>query len=108
MECWARSRSRGAAYRAAGAENVYPADAQLNLPPVRHSHGIRRLAALEAPRSSFDHARAAIVRQTGRRIGTRQLRALTLSAAQDVDTFYAQRERTDLRAPCAQWKRATS
>ena len=46
------------AYRAAGSENLYPADARLNLPPVRHSHGIRRLAALEAPRSSFEDAQA--------------------------------------------------
>ena len=38
------------AYRAAGSENLYPVDAQLNLPSARHSHGIRRLAALEAPR----------------------------------------------------------
>ncbi len=82
------------AYRAAGCENVYPADAQLNLPPARHSHGIRRLAALEAPRSSFEDAQAAIVRQTGQQIGTRQLRALTLAAAHDIDAFYAQRERT--------------
>ena len=81
-------------YRAAGRENLYPADAQLNLPPVRHSHGIRRLAALEAPRGSFEDAQAAIVRQTGQQIGTRQLRELTLSAAQDVDAFYAQHERT--------------
>lgn len=87
------------AYRAAGSENLYPADARLSLPPVRHSHGIRRLAALEAPRSSFEDAQAAIMRQTGQQIGTRQLRALTLSAAQDVDAFYAQRERT---APEAQ------
>ena len=82
------------AYRAAGSENLYPADARLNLPPVRHSHGIRRLAALEAPRSSFEDGQAAIVRQTGQQIGTRQLRALTLAAAQDVAAFYAQRERT--------------
>jgi hypothetical protein len=82
------------AYRAAGSENLYPADAQLNLPPVRHSHGIRRLAALEAPRSSFEDGQAAIVRQTGQQIGTRQLRELTLAAAQDVGAFYAQRERT--------------
>ena len=82
------------AYRAAGSENLYPADARLNLPPVRHSHGIRRLAALEAPRSSFEDGQAAIVRQTGQQIGTRQLRELTLAAAQDVDAFYAQRERT--------------
>jgi hypothetical protein len=82
------------AYRAAGSENLYPADARLNLPPVRHSHGIRRLAALEAPRSSFEDGQAAIVRQTGQQIGTRQLRELTLAAAQDVDAFYAQRDRT--------------
>ncbi len=82
------------AYRAAGSENLYPADARLNLPPVRHSHGVRRLAALEAPRSSFEDGQAAIMRQTGQQIGTRQLRALTLAAAQDVDAFYAQRERT--------------
>lgn len=82
------------AYRAAGSENLYPADAQLNLPPVRHSHAIRRLAALEAPRSSCEDGQAAIMRQTGQQIGARQLRALTLAAAQDVDAFYAQRERT--------------
>jgi hypothetical protein len=82
------------AYRASGSENLYPADAQLNLPPVRHSHGIRRLAALEAPRSSFEDAQAAIVQATGQQIGTRQLRELTLAAAQDVAAFYAQRERT--------------
>jgi hypothetical protein len=82
------------AYRAAGSENLYPADARLNLPPVRHSHGLRKLAALEAPRSSFEDAQAAIVRQTGQQIGTHQLRELTLAAAQDVDGFYAQRERS--------------
>lgn len=82
------------AYRAARRENRYPADAQLNLPPVRHSHGIGRLAALEAPRSSFEDAQAAIARATGQQVGTRQLRALTLTAAQDVDAFYAQRQRT--------------
>jgi hypothetical protein len=82
------------AYRALGSENLYPADAQLNLPPVRHSHGLRRLAALEAPRSSFEDAQAAIERQTGQRIGTRQLRELTLAATHDVGAFYAQRKRT--------------
>ena len=34
------------------------------------------------------------MRQTGQQIGTRQLRELTLAAAQDVEAFYAQRERT--------------
>ncbi len=81
------------AYRARGAENLYPADAQLNLPVERHSHGIRRLAALEAPRSSFQDAQAAILRQTGQRLGTRQLRELTAATAVDFNAFYEQRER---------------
>ncbi len=80
------------AYRARGAENLYPADAQLNLPAERHSHGIRRLAALEAPRSSFQDAPAAILRQTGQQVGTRQLRELAAAAAAAVDftAFYEQ------------------
>jgi hypothetical protein len=83
------------AYRARGAENLYPADAQLNLPVERHSHGIRRLAALEAPRSSFQDAQAAILRQTGQRLGTRQLRELTAAAAVDFKAFYEQRQPAD-------------
>jgi hypothetical protein len=41
------------AYRAAGASNLHPADAQLNLPEGRHSHGLRRLAAIESVRGSL-------------------------------------------------------
>jgi len=78
------------AYRARGAENLYPADAQLNLPAEKHSHGIRRLAALEAPRPSFQDAKAAILRQTGQRVRTRQLRELTAAAAVDFTAFYEQ------------------
>jgi hypothetical protein len=78
------------AYRARGVENLYPADAQLNLPAGKHSHGIRRLAALEAPRSSFQDAQAAILRQTGERVATRQLRELTAAAAVDFQAFYEQ------------------
>ena len=35
------------AYRRPGQPNLYPADAGLNLPEQRHSHGLRRLAAIE-------------------------------------------------------------
>jgi hypothetical protein len=80
-------------YRARGRENLYPADAQLNLPVEKHSHGMRRLAALEAPRSSFQDAHAAILRQTGQRLGKRQLRELATVAARDFAAFYEQRER---------------
>jgi hypothetical protein len=84
---------RRLAYRARGQENLYPADAQLNLPGEKHSHGMRRLAALEAPRSSFQDAQAAIWRQTGQRLGKRQLRELATAAAVDFKAFYEQRER---------------
>jgi hypothetical protein len=38
------------AYRQRGHENLHPADGVLNLPPESHSHGLRRLTALEAVR----------------------------------------------------------
>jgi hypothetical protein len=77
------------AYRRRGVPNLYPADAVLNLPPVKHSHGLARLAAIEAPRGSFDEATAAVTRATGVRVGKRQLEQLAIAAAADVDAFYA-------------------
>ncbi len=53
------------AHRARGRANLYPADAALNLPAEKHSHGLRRLAAVEAARGSFDDAAAAVERATG-------------------------------------------
>ena len=38
------------AYRKPGRGNLHPADATLNLPAERHSHGLRRLAAVESSR----------------------------------------------------------
>ncbi|MCA1682323.1 MAG: ISKra4 family transposase, partial [Actinobacteria bacterium] len=73
--------------------NLYPADAALNLPTGKHSHGLRRLAAIEAGRGSFEQAGAALERVTGVRVGKRQLEALAVAAAADVAGFYAQRER---------------
>ena len=71
--------------------NLYPADATLNLPVERHSHGLRKLAALEASRGSFDDAVAAICRQTGQRLGKRQVEELAGLAAMDFEDFYAAR-----------------
>jgi len=79
------------AYRRRGSRNLYPADAALNLPAERHSHGLRRLAAAEAARGSFEEAAAALERATGQRLGKRQVEALTDRAAVDVEAFYATR-----------------
>jgi hypothetical protein len=79
------------AYRRRGHANLYPADGQLNLPPERHSHGLRRLAAIEGSRGSFEEATAAIGRTTGQKLGKRQVEALAARAAVDVEGFYATR-----------------
>jgi hypothetical protein len=79
------------AYRAPGAPNVHPADAQLNLPEEKHSHGQRRLAAVESARGSHEDAAAAIARATGVTIGKRQVEELARRAAADIDRFYAGR-----------------
>ena len=79
------------AYRAPGASNLHPADAALNLPEEKHSHGLRKLAAAESARGSFEDAGSAITRATGIRMGTRQVEQLAVRAAADVDAFYAAR-----------------
>ena len=79
------------AYRRRGQPNLHPADAMLNLPTERHSHGLRRLAAEAAAHGSFDHATEAIRRDTGTRSAKRQVEALATRAAADVDDFYATR-----------------
>lgn len=57
------------AYRRKGHANLHPADLALNLPPERHSPGLRRLAAVEAVGGSFEEVRSAIERSTGERLG---------------------------------------
>lgn len=76
------------AYRGRGVSDLHPADGVLNLPVEQHSHGLRRLAAIEAARGSFADAASAITRATGVRIGKRQVEHLAERAAADIDTFY--------------------
>jgi hypothetical protein len=79
------------AYRAPGAPSVHPADAELNLPEEKQSHGLRRMVAVESARGSHEDAAAAITRATGVRIGKRQVEEMARRAATDVDAFYADR-----------------
>ena len=80
------------AYRHPGEANLHPADAALNLPEERHSHGLRRLAAIESSRDSFGEASDSIVRHTGTRLGKRQVETLAGRAAVDFDAFYEDRK----------------
>ena len=86
-------RVRRLAYRRPGHANLHPADAALNLPTERHSHGLRRLAAVESTRGSFEEAAGAVARATGTHVGKRQVEELTAASAADVDAFYAAIER---------------
>ena len=80
------------AYRAKGHQNLCRADALLNLPVEQHSHGLRRVAAIEAARGSYDDTVAAIERATGQRVAKRQVEQLAQRAAADFDGFYAARK----------------
>ena len=79
------------AYRSPGRSNVHPLDAALNLPEEKHSHGLRKLTAIEAARGSIDAAGAAVTRATGVRIGKRQLEEMVRRAAAHVEAFYLSR-----------------
>src|SRR5664280_2671731 len=80
------------AYRARGQANLHPADGGLNLPADRYSHGLRRLAAIEAARGSFDGAVEAIERGTGQQVGKRQVEELAQRSVADFDAFYSGRQ----------------
>ena len=79
------------AYRSPGRRNVHLLDAALNLPEEKHSHGLRKLAAIEAARGSHEAAAAAVTRASGVRIGKRQLEELARRAAAQVEVFYLSR-----------------
>ena len=75
------------AYRARGCQNLYPADGALNLPAEKHSHGLRRVCAIESARRSFQEACDATWRATGQRVAPRQLQQLARCSAVDFESF---------------------
>ena len=76
------------AYRKKGLPNLYPADAALNLPHEQYSHGLRKVAAIEATRGSYEETVGAIARATGQAVGKRQVEELVQRAAVDFPAFY--------------------
>jgi hypothetical protein len=81
------------AYRAPGVPNVHLADAELNLPPGRHSHGLSKKVAAAAARGSFGQACSQVSAVTGSAVGKRQAEDLTRHAACDFGDFYASSRR---------------
>jgi len=81
-------------YGAEGSTSLHPLDAEMNLPVERYSHELRRRAAEEASKNSFDETVCTLARYTGARIGKRQVEELVSRAAQDFDGFYEARKRS--------------
>lgn len=79
------------AHHAPGTASLHPLDAALNLPKESFSFGVRRRAAVEATRGSFDDAVESLVTTTGAKISKRQLEELVVRAASDFDAFYETR-----------------
>jgi len=90
---------RRVGYGAEGEESLHPLDGELNLPPERYSHELRRRAAEEAAKGSFDEAVETLARHTGTKVPKRQLEELVARAAEDFDAFYEQRSATAGTAP---------
>lgn len=82
------------AYSQRGVDRLCPLDAELNLPPDKYSHGIRRCDAEEATRVSFDQSVANIARTTGGNLPKLQAENLMVKMAQDFDSFYETRKAT--------------
>jgi len=74
-----------------GGQNLFPLDAQLNLPPNKYSHGLQRVVAEESAKISFDEAIASVSRTTGGKVPKRQAEEIVVNVAQDFEAFYENR-----------------
>jgi len=80
-------------YQGYGVPYLAPLEGVLALPEEKYSHEVRRMAAEESARSSFDEAAESIEKRTGAHVPKRQVEQLTVRAAHDFDAFYADRLR---------------
>ncbi len=82
---------RRMAYRAAGAANLYPRDAVLNLPPRRYSWAVQERAAGFALETSFEQAGQWLAEGIGTRVHKGQIEQIAVEAARDAEAFCAAR-----------------
>jgi hypothetical protein len=71
-------------------DSCFPLDADLNLPPDKYSHGLRKRIATEVLKGSFDEAVDSVIKTTGGKIPKRQAEQLAVEVSQDFEAFYAQ------------------
>jgi hypothetical protein len=86
-----RLQFRRLAYKATGMAARYPLDERLNLPADVYTHPVRRRMSEEARRGSWQQGVDSIDRTTAAHVPKRQAEEITVRAAQDFETFYAER-----------------
>lgn len=85
-------RPRGRTYEGRGMSALRPADAALNLPKEKYSHGLQRRVAVEVSKGSFEDAVESIDRTTGGHVPKRQAEEIARRTAADFETFYEERK----------------
>ncbi len=76
---------------------MFPLDAELNLPPDKYSHELRKRAVIEVSNNSFDETVDSLIRNTGGKIPKRQAEQVAVDVSQYYVEFYEQRRMEDLR-----------
>jgi hypothetical protein len=79
-------------YSLPGVKSRFVLNADLNLPPDKYSHGLRRRVAEEVANNSFDQAVSSIRNTTGGRVPKRQTEEIAVSVARDFESFYSKRK----------------
>jgi len=74
-----------------GRSSLFPGDMALNLPEEAYSLGLRRVAAIEAAKVSYQETVASIQAYTAGKVPPRQVQELVLRASLDFDAFYSGR-----------------
>jgi len=74
-----------------GSQNLFPLDAELNLPSKKYSHGLQKRVAEESAKSSFDQAVESVDRTSGGAIPKRQAEESVVNTTQDFEAYYESR-----------------
>jgi hypothetical protein len=88
MTLFGEVKVRRCGYGKYGGQNLFPLDAELNLPCDKYSAGMRRRLIEEEIRGSFADAVSSVERTTGGKVPKRQAEHLAVDAAQDFEKFY--------------------
>ena len=73
-----------------GKKILQPLEAELNLPPEKYSHGVRKMIAIEVAKKGYDEGVEAIKRNSGAKVPKRQIEECSRRAALDFEEFYGE------------------